>query len=114
MKRARKTTKPTPAAPGYESLERILKLAFEQSATGKGRARHANGKPFDKQPIMEIARMVGLGGHTFQICKKAQEATTMAARGTPNAAKAELMGVIVYAAAGILLLEEQANQHEGA
>jgi hypothetical protein len=94
-------------APGYEPLARILSLAYAQSAYGKGNARHARGKPFAQQPIMEIARMVGLGGHTYQICKKAQEATGMAERGDIEAAKAELLGVIVYAAAGILLLEEK-------
>jgi hypothetical protein len=92
--------------PGYEPLARILLGAYNQSAKGKGRVRHANDKTFDTQPIMEIARMVGLGGHTYQVCKKAQEATGMATRGDYDAAIAELGGVIVYAAAAILLTEE--------
>jgi hypothetical protein len=92
---------------GYAPLRRVLDAAFAQSAIGKGRDRHAKGRPFDKQPIMEIARMVGLGGHAYQVCKKAQEATTMASREDFEAAKAEMLGVIVYAAAGYLLIEEQ-------
>lgn len=92
--------------PGYEPLRRVLEEAYNQSARGKGRERHANEKPFLQQPIMEIGRMVGVGGHTYQINKKAQEATTMASRGQRGAAKAELLGVIVYAAAAYLLIEE--------
>jgi len=96
--------------PGYESLRYALELAYEQSASGKGKERHANGKPFDRQPIMEIARMVGLAGHTFQICKKAQEATTLANDGQHERAIAELCGAMVYAAAGITFLNEQIVQ----
>ncbi len=92
---------------GYGALARALGLALAQSAVGKGRERHANEKPFHKQPIMEIGRMVGIGGHTYQICKKAQEATGMVARDQLEAAKAELLGVMVYAAAGVLLIEEK-------
>lgn len=89
------------------ALRAVLDLAYEQSATGKGKERHANGKPFLRQPILEIARMVGVGGHTYQICKKAQEATSMANRGELSRAKAELLDVIVYAAAAHILLSEQ-------
>lgn len=91
--------------PGYESLARILQKAYDQSAKGKGKERHAKDKPFDQQPIMEIARMVGVGGHSYQMCKKAQEATGMVDREHYDAAIAEFRGVIVYAAAAILLVE---------
>jgi len=92
--------------PGYETLARVLQLAYDQSARGKGKERHANSKPFDQQPIFNISRMVGVGGLSHQICKKAQEATGMAARGSTDAAKAEFLGAIVYAAAAYLLIEE--------
>ena len=91
--------------PGYENLGRILQGAYNQSAKGKGKHRHANNKPFEKQPIMAIGGMVGVGGHTYQVCKKAQEATSMVAREEYDAAIAEMRGVIVYAAAAILLIE---------
>ena len=97
----------TVSVPGYEHLARILQSAYDQSARGKGRARHANDLPFDQQPIMQIARMVGVGGHSYQICKKAQEATGMVNREQYEAAIAEFRGVIVYAAAAILLIEER-------
>lgn len=93
--------------PGYEPLGRVLQHAFDQSATGKGRERHGNGKPFIEQPIMEIGRMVGIGYQVGQVMKKAQEAATMASRGNHTGAQAELLGVIVYAAAAFILSEEQ-------
>lgn len=94
--------------PGYEPLARILGLAYDQSAKGKGKERHANAKPFLKQPIMEIGRMLGstADGEFYQVIKKAQEASNMVAKGNTSGAKAELLGVIVYAAATYLLIEE--------
>ena len=92
--------------PSYASLRRVLDAAYDQSATGKGRARHGNGLDFDQQPIMKIGRMVGAGYPVGQAMKKAQEAIGMARRGEHDAALAELLGVIVYAAAAYLLIEE--------
>lgn len=92
--------------PNYASLKRVLDAAFAQSAEGKGKARHGNGLDFDQQPIMKIGRMVGTGYPVGQAMKKGQEAIGMARRGEHDAAKAELLGVIVYAAAAYLLLEE--------
>lgn len=96
----------TRADPSYASLRRVLDAAFAQSAEGKGKARHGNGLDFDQQPIMKICRMVGAGYPVGQAMKKGQEAIGMARRGEHDAAKAELLGVIVYAAAAYLLLEE--------
>lgn len=93
----------------YEPLRRVLDAAYEQAASGKGSARHANGRPFLQQPILENTRQVGLAGPVFQVMKKAQEAVGMAARGETAAAKAELYGAIVYAAAAVLFLEETEN-----
>jgi hypothetical protein len=91
---------------GYEELARILEQAYNQSAKGKGKQRHANNLPFKEQPIMKIGRMSGIGGHVYQIMKKAQEAGNMHKRGEHEAAIAEFYGVIVYAAAAVLLTEE--------
>lgn len=101
--------KPIPLRkPGpYALLEAILENAYEQAAFGKGKDRHANGKPFDRQPIMEIARMVGVGYQTGQAMKKCQEATSMAARGEQEAAISELLGAINYCAAAVLLIRER-------
>lgn len=91
----------------YSSLEEILRQAFDQASSGKGRERHANGRPFDRQPIMETSRMVGLGFPAGQVMKKAQEACGMADRGQLHEAERELLGVIVYAAAAVLLVREK-------
>lgn len=98
--------------PGYGPLARILSLAYDQSAKGKGKERHANARPFEKQPIMEIGRMLGstCDGEMYQVIKKVQEASNMVARGNTEGAKAELLGAIVYSAAAYLLIEESERQ----
>ena len=93
----------------YAKLRDILDHAYNQAARGKGKIRHANDKEFSRQPILEIGRMVGTGYATGQIMKKAQEAHTMAARSEHEAAIAELLGVIVYAASAVILIKEQAD-----
>ncbi len=90
----------------YEALRAVLMDALAQAATGKGAERHANGRAFEEQPMIEIGRMVGLGGPAFQIMKKAQEACGMAGRGEHAAAERELLGAIVYTAGAVLLVRE--------
>ena len=92
--------------PGYSKLIYVLSAAYHQAAQGKGKERHARDKPFSKQPIMEISRMVGPGYATGQAMKKLQEAKSMMDRGQFAAAKAEALGAINYAAAFFLLIEE--------
>lgn len=96
---------------GYEDLERILTLAYEQSAKGKGKERHSTGpmgfKSWDRQPILEISRMVGPGYAAGQIQKKVQEAVTMAGNIEKlDAAMHEALGAIVYGAALYKIFEE--------
>ena len=92
---------------GYAALVQALEAALNQAARGKGKERHANGKPFDQQPIMEIGRMVGPGYQIGQAMKKGQEAMTMRARGERDRARAELLGAINYMAAAWLLIGEE-------
>ena len=94
-----------PVAKGYEPLGGILDAALHQAQAGKGKERHANGKPFLQQPIMEIGRMVGPGYATGQAMKKAQESARLPTR---EAQVRELLGAINYLAAAALLIEEQA------
>lgn len=94
------------STPGYDILAKELHSAFLQSAEGKGKERHANGKAFDRQPIMEIGRMVGPAYTAGQAQKKAQEAMGMHKRGETDRAIAELHGAIVYLAATAALLRE--------
>ena len=93
----------------YEPLKRVLRSAYYQACAGKGKERHANGKPFKEQPIMEIGRMVGMAYQTGQAIKKAQESHGMMMRQNYAAAQAELLGAINYLAAAYLLIEEIAN-----
>lgn len=90
----------------YAALRAVLDAAYEQSAHGKGKVRHANEKPFTQQPIMQIGRMVGPGYPLGQAMKKAQEAGGMTQRGEIEAAKAELLGAIVYLSAACILIDE--------
>lgn len=103
---------------GYEHLARILYLAIEQSSTGKGHERHADSpvgiRPWHDQPILVNARQVGPGGLAQQVMKKAGESTGMAQRHQYDAAKAEALGAIVYAAALYKLYEEMEQVSPGA
>jgi len=88
----------------YAPLRRVLDLALEQARSGKGAQRHGQGQPFDKQPMMEIGRMIGGPAGCFhQAMKKTQEASRM----EPDAAKREILGAINYLAGAYLLLDEK-------
>ena len=93
-----------PVDDGYSSLRQILDRAYDQAAVGKGNERHANGKPFDAQPIHAIGEMVGVGFNAGQAMKKAQEAVSMHGRGEGDKAVHELLGAIVYLASAINLI----------
>lgn len=104
---------PPPIPPQYQNadrsygdLVRILQEAHAQASRGKGRERHANGRPFDRQPIMELGRMFGPGFAAGQAAKKAQEAMGMIQRRNDEAAVAELLGAINYLAACVMLVRE--------
>jgi len=92
---------------GYGRLFGVLCEALEQAQSGKGMERHANGKPFIDQPIMEIGRMVGPGFGIGQAMKKCQEA--MRLDGTDRKVR-ELLGAINYIASAVILLREQEAQ----
>lgn len=94
----------------YAPLRRVLDEAFAQASAGKGFERHDNGKPFLEQPIMQLARMHGLGFATGQASKKCQEAVGMVSRSQLDAAKRELLGSIVYLCAAVMWVEEVAEE----
>jgi hypothetical protein len=88
----------------YKSLEDVLDRALHQAECGKGKERHARGDtPFDRQPICEIGRMVGIGYNLGQAMKKAQEASRLP---DPQRMIAELLGAINYLASAVILIEE--------
>lgn len=88
-------------APGYEKLDDVLTRAFNQAANGKGKERHADGRPFHEQPMQTIAQQVGVGFITGQAMKKLGESTKL----PRDRAIHELLGAIVYAAGAVIFLE---------
>jgi len=86
----------------YHYLARALLGAYAQAAHGKGKERHANALPFQRQRMQTLAQGMGSSqGMTYQVCKKAQECERM----EPAAKIRELHGAIVYAA-GAIVFEE--------
>jgi hypothetical protein len=94
---------PVDVVAGYEPLAAVLAEALEQAQSGKGKERHANDKPFARQPILEIGRMVGPGYQIGQAVKKGQEAMRLP---TTERQVAELLGAINYLAAAVILLRD--------
>lgn len=91
---------------GYEPLAAELTNAYIQASAGKGRERHANNRPFDRQPILEVSRIVGPAFNTGQAMKKLGEATQMFQRGEIDKAIHEIHGAMVYCAAAVLRMKE--------
>ncbi|NJL06844.1 MAG: hypothetical protein HC900_00210 [Methylacidiphilales bacterium] len=94
----------------YGPLADVLMAAAAQAAIGKGRERHANGRAFLDQPIMENGRTFGLGFPIGQAAKKSREAFDMARRGEHDRAERELLGAVNYLAAAVLLIREIAAE----
>jgi len=95
--------------PGYQPLRDALNDAIKQAAEGKGAERHADSKPFVKQPIMQTTDAVGIGFPMGQAMKKLGEAAGMIKRNREDQAQAELLGAIVYIAAAYIKLKETRN-----
>lgn len=90
---------------GYSELWRVLVLAGQQAAAGKGKERHAHaGVPFEEQDIVMIGK--ALGSNHFEL-GQALKKTRESARLSPARAIRELLGAINYLAAAVLLLEQQ-------
>jgi len=88
----------------YNKLADILHQAYVQAAEGKGKERHADNLPFDQQPICRIGRRKGHGFTQGQIWKKILEVDNLP---TTEAKIREMLSIIVYAAADIILYEEE-------
>lgn len=88
----------------YASLRKVLMQALDQAQHGKGLERHANGLPFDQQIICVATREEGHGFTRGQVRKKIEEVKRLP---TIDAQIRELLSVIVYAAADIIILEEE-------
>ena len=96
----------------YGRLRSVLNRAYDQAAHGKGRERHANEDPFERQLIVRIGQTLGhaVDFNIGQAWKKAVESRRLPhARGI-----AELLGAINYLAAAVIIMEERpAAREEG-
>ena len=78
----------------YAMLDCMFQEALLQASQGKGNARHADGQPFEEQPIMWIEKHF----KSFQLgqaVKKIHESQRL----EPDRARAELFGAMVFLAA---------------
>ncbi|SOZ37710.1 hypothetical protein [Cupriavidus neocaledonicus] len=90
-------------AVGYESLAAVLKEALFQAAHGKGAERHAQGAPFDEQPMQQLVDLYGMGFALGQAAKKMQESQRL----PHDRARAELLGAINYIAGAVIAMDRQ-------
>lgn len=95
------------SVPGYERHADVLRRAYNQAATGKGAERHAQGMPFDQQPMQSLIKLHGVGFATGQASKKAQESHRM----TRGAAVRELLGAINYLSGAVIAIENGDTHH---
>jgi hypothetical protein len=91
--------------PHYAVLADVLQDAYDQSAHGKGKERHVKGAEhaFIDQPICALQRIYGSGYAFGQASKKMEESIRL----PKDAARAELLGAIVYIAAAVVVLDEE-------
>jgi phage terminase large subunit GpA-like protein len=87
----------------YAELQEVLDKAFERASNGKGAERHADDKPFCQQDICTEQIFLGQAPIIYQIRKKAKETLRL----KTNTGKInEYLDIIVYAAAAIIMLQE--------
>lgn len=92
-----------PVSNPYDTLSSIFNEALHRASEGKGKDRHANGKPFDEQPIVALnLTLSSQDGPLFQIQKKCAEASRFYASGERERAENELLDCIVYAAGAVI------------
>jgi len=88
--------------PNYENLYKVLVMAGVRASEGKGRERHSHGEPFIDQYICRAPKIFGLGSLLYQIGKKNEEIVNL---DFADEKINELLDIIVYAAAGVILLK---------
>lgn len=100
------------AEPAYRSLLAVLYTAFDQATIGKGQRHVSLEHPthFEDQDICEELREFGLGPAVFQIRKKAKEVFLAHQNGT--FAHGDVLGIIVYAAALAIVLQEEDHKRK--
>ena len=97
---------------GYDSLRSVLLAAFDQACNGKGRERHSDGEPFEQQICCQITRRHGLAFATGQAAKKLDEVHRLLRDKGHEAAIADCLGAINYAAAAVIVLREELEKQQ--
>ena len=101
---AEQTAKQLGAPPNpYQSLINVLDQAYNRASAGKGRERHATSEPFYEQSIVTEGKHFFIVGNLQQIRKKAVECLRL----DMNAARNELLDIIVYAAASVIIIDKR-------
>lgn len=101
----------TEERPGYQEFIAVLGKAYHQSAFGKGKERHGEGRDFTQQPILTEALELSSAASSYQVSKKSKEAYRLAARGEFDKAKEDILGSIVYAVTQFLVVEEEERRY---
>jgi len=92
----------------YAVLRNVLNRAYEQASEGKGAERHANGKPFEDQPMQTLSQTLDTeAGLIFQACKKAAEGLKYKGDNAKERAIKEYLGAINYLAGAVIYLENK-------
>lgn len=87
----------------YQSLIDVLNQAYRRAAQGKGKDRHATNESFSDQSIVTEGKYFYIVGNLQQIRKKAVESLRL----DPTMARNELLDIIVYAAASIIIIDKR-------
>lgn len=90
----------------YKALNDILAMAHNRASAGKGQQRHGSNEPFEQQPICTELRKMGLEPAIYQIRKKALELLRFKGKKGKERRTNELLDIIVYAAAAVIINEE--------
>lgn len=93
---------------GYNELQDTFQLALKRAAVGKGAIRHAEpNQAFEQQQICDDLRGTDKSAAVFQIRKKAREMLRLSKKVDKIN---ELLDVMVYAAAAVIVLEEELRE----
>jgi hypothetical protein len=82
----------------YLALREVFNAAADRASVGKGRERHANGEPFERQTIVKVLQTHGEHAWDGQVVKKMLEADRL----SPEAGDNELLDCLVYLAARVV------------
>ena len=87
----------------YRSLKAVLNSAAERASEGKGTV-HATDEPFERQQICKRTREFGIGFPLGQVDKKIKQSMKI----LDDVARCEeLLDVIVYTSAAIIIIKER-------